>query len=391
MDGKKLLKNILWKSSFLGSFLFFTAVQAASIKVNDRFWTRDIGLRPGEVKSLNSEVRERGGPNNKLYWAIWFDNVALTKRLLEKGADPNRVIPPSRVPGNRRPRKNEGKTPLEHAASSGNPRIVKLLLKHGADINRKRIGEYDKETTPLREAVEMGKVNVVKLLLERGANPHWKDLQNRTLLHTAVSIFREARDSMLIVELLLDQGIDPNSKSDSGRVPLIGLMHQILSETSIYHQRIWEMNEASSRSQIRGRRESLERISRDIDRCFQILELFVNRGADINACDNNGNTLLHWAIPSIWHTNPNLELFKKLIEFGIDANRANDDGETPLDLLLRRKEELCHNDKKLQNEYDEAIAFLREHGATEGQPRDEMENQSNEEHEAESKAEDGEN
>jgi ankyrin repeat protein len=362
------------------------------------------------------------------------NNVPVIKRLLKKDIDLNRVIPSSLAR-----HENEGKTPLEQAASLGNRKIVKLLLSHGADPNFKRINEYDNEITPLRKAVGAGAVEVVKLLLKEGADPHWKDLQNRTLLHMAISNFCTSSNLLPITKLFLDQGIDPNSKDDAGQVPLTKLMCRILSETDAYHSyvremellldhinphsrdvgqvpltrlmfhmllekdayphHVWEMeHEALSRYQICNRKESIERISQNISRCLQILKLFVDCGADINAQDNQKNTLLHWAIPAISHAkenptqiyhlhiHPNLELFKTLIALGADVNLPNNAGETPLDLLLQRKKELPVDDETLANEYDQIIALLLEHGA-EGYLRDETISQSLEKSEDENETE----
>ncbi|MDR0740957.1 MAG: hypothetical protein LBF34_04600, partial [Puniceicoccales bacterium] len=84
---------------------------------------------------------------------------------------------------------------------------------------------------------------------------------------------------------------------------------------------------------------------------------------------------------------PNLELFETLIELGADVNIPNHEGKTPLDLLLQRKEELLVGDEALTNEYDQAIALLREHGAVEGHLKYETESQPEENSEDEDETE----
>ncbi|MDR0740641.1 MAG: ankyrin repeat domain-containing protein, partial [Puniceicoccales bacterium] len=386
MNGKRLLKSIVWSNLLYGSCLSCAQTQVTNDEVTKNFLSLVTGESLRNVKYHMHEITEWGEPNNKLYWAIRFNNVPVIKRLLKKSIDLNHIIPSSHAQY-----ENEGETPLEQAI--GNPKLVKLFLNHGADPNLKRINKYGHEIIPLGEAVEAGAVETVKLLLSRGADPHWKDLQNRTLLHIAISDFCTSSNSLQIAELLLDQGIDPNSKDNAGRVPLAKLMCHILSETDAYHSYVWEMellldqidlhsrdkigqvpltrlmshmlsekdayphhvwemeHQALCRYQICRRRELIERTSQGINCCFQIIKLFVDRSADINIQDNEGNTLLHWAIPFTWqdekiptllhsrNIHPNLELFETLIELGADVNIPNHEGKTPLDLLLQRKEE----------------------------------------------------
>jgi ankyrin repeat protein len=396
MDRKKLLRSIVWSNLFLGNCLFHTRTQATDDEVTDDFLRHVSDESPENVKYLRREITEFGEPKDKLYWAIRFENMPIIEHLLQKGVDLNRVIPPSRAQ-----HENEGETPLEQAI--GNPRLVKLFLNHGANPNLKRIDQYGDEITPLGKAVKEGEVKTVKLLLKRKANPHWKDLQNRTLLHEAISRSCISRRAMSIVKTLLDLGLDPNGRDDADRVPLTGLMESILMDTDIRHYRTCELDELEyeglSQDLIHGHKGSIESISQDISCSLQILKLFVNRSADINAQDNEGNTLLHWAIPFTWHdkeiptrlyslnTHPNLELFQTLIELGADVNLPNNAGDTPLDLLIQRKEELCYDNDALANEYDRIIEFLRENGAIAGHPEDEIESQPQEKNETEDESE----
>jgi hypothetical protein len=236
MDGKKLLRNAVVGNLFLGNCLFGSETQATDDEVTDDFLSNVSGESPNDVKHLKHEITEMGRSKNKLYWALRFENIPAIEHLLEKGVALNRVIPLSRAQ-----HENEGETPLEQAI--GNPRIVKLLLKHGADPNLKRIDEYGDEITPLGKAVKAGEVRTVKLLLKRGADHHWKDLQNCTLLHMAISRSCTPRRAMPIVKILLDLGLDPNGRDNAGQVPLTGLMHSILSDTDIRSYRIYELDE----------------------------------------------------------------------------------------------------------------------------------------------------
>ena len=66
-----------------------------------------------------------------------------------------------------------GWTPLHMAAARGQVEKARLIIKAGADVNR-RI-EIDAEKTPLMEAASEGRAEAVRLLLECGADPTMRD------------------------------------------------------------------------------------------------------------------------------------------------------------------------------------------------------------------------
>ncbi|MDR1434809.1 MAG: ankyrin repeat domain-containing protein [Puniceicoccales bacterium] len=368
MDRGKLLKNILSGSLLLGACLLGERAQATEQatenEMADDFWTRDLGLPASEMEFFKHQIEEGCEPASKLYWAIRLHSETVVKRLLEEGADPNEIMFPRCIP-------SMSEMPLEEAIGSGDIKIVQILLDHGADVNGVRTYrglEEDHESTALGKAVSSGEPEIMKVLLAHGANPLWKDLQNRTLLHKATSRLSIYNHSMQIIGLLLDLGLDPNSRDDGGQVPLVNLIGKILLETDCCYCFVWEReHEKLSRSQARENRDSIESACQGIDYAFKILKLLVERGANIRAQDDDGNTLLHLAIPAYFlsddgvkiymYQHLNIRLLEELIKLGTDVNLANNEGETPLDLLIDRRD-------RLENEYDRAEKLLRKHGAT---------------------------
>jgi ankyrin repeat protein len=132
--------------------------------------------------------------------------------------------------------RHELATPLHRAALNGQIEAAGWLLDHGANLEA-RDGEF--HATPLVWANERGHVEMVRFLLQRGASLNeWSavstgnlmDLQRLaaakpevlieerdfgTLLHQAC-IWGETE----IVEWLVDQGIDPQRRSQHGFTPL---------------------------------------------------------------------------------------------------------------------------------------------------------------------------
>jgi ankyrin repeat protein len=76
------------------------------------------------MKVFNRYMNDEVESDDKLYWAVWLGNKALTKRLLEEGADVDAIV--------RCKYNSFGITPLESAAGSFGSEMAKLLLKFGA-------------------------------------------------------------------------------------------------------------------------------------------------------------------------------------------------------------------------------------------------------------------
>ena len=122
-----------------------------------------------EVESEFSMPRK----TSMLYTAIeWNDTVRVRKLLSETGdgsVDVNKYV-------------DTGETPLLVAVIARRAPIVKLLLEHGADVNK---ASKNTRFTPLFASVASGDVDMVKLLLEYGADINAKLMDGKNVLHTA--------------------------------------------------------------------------------------------------------------------------------------------------------------------------------------------------------------
>jgi ankyrin repeat protein len=98
-----------------------------------------------------------------------------------------------------------GRSPLMWASARGDLALMKVLLDAGATVN-----EPEGFGTALIQAAWMNQVEAAKLLLKHGADVHARDVRSGyTALHWAAS---SDRNDSKLVDLLIQHGADPNSE-----------------------------------------------------------------------------------------------------------------------------------------------------------------------------------
>ncbi|ORY70034.1 ankyrin repeat-containing domain protein [Pseudomassariella vexata] len=108
---------------------------------------------------------------------------------------------------------DEGITPLHWAAINNQYAMSKYLIEKGADINKKG---GDSVATPLQWAAQRSNYYTVNLLLQHGADPLITDAQGYNTLH--ISTFN---GNILLIVLLLHQGIPVDVADNYGHTGLM--------------------------------------------------------------------------------------------------------------------------------------------------------------------------
>ena len=157
----------------------------------------DSASAPAEMKQKLQQSTTVSGPlaSSELYSAISQNNADLVRRLLSQKQDANAMFTEEKF------------TALTAAAGYGELVIVKLLLDHGADIERKSAHG----TTALMNASAFGHLDVVQELLKRGAQINASDYEGSTALMDAVS-----KEQFSVVKFLISNGADPLLRSNHG-------------------------------------------------------------------------------------------------------------------------------------------------------------------------------
>ena len=99
--------------------------------------------------------------------------------------------------------------------------MTEILSLPTTDVNWKD----DDRSTALGKAVIRDSIDIVQLLLDNGADPNSTNNNNRTPLHSAVFI----NPNKEFIELLLQYGANPNIEDIDGETP-IDLVRKLLSE-----------------------------------------------------------------------------------------------------------------------------------------------------------------
>jgi ankyrin repeat protein len=193
-----------------------------------------------DAQTAKTIQRDRGGPTTMggfapLHYAAREGSLAATVALLEKGANVNEVT------------QSEQSTPLVLAIANGHLDVARVLVEHGADVNKANVMgvtplyatidvawvPYEWSPEPIVAQEKTNYLDLMKLLLDHGADPNarlghsiWSRVlsENRVWIDVAGStaFFRAAMaDDVKAMQLLKAGGADPNIPTQNGTTPLM--------------------------------------------------------------------------------------------------------------------------------------------------------------------------
>ncbi|MGN6136236.1 MAG: ankyrin repeat domain-containing protein [Aureliella sp.] len=301
------------------------------------------------------DAKEHRG-QTALMWAAAEGHADVVRALIDAGANYETPLP-------------SGFTPLLFACREGRPAVVQVLLEHGVDVNavhrRTKSGSRAprNHTSPLIMAIENGHFQLAKMLLEAGADPN-DQRSGYTPLHTLTWVRKPNRGdgedgdpaphgsgtltSLQLVRELVRHGADVNARLASGStgrgqlgrkgatplllaastedLPYVKLLVELGADPLLANDDHCTPLHAAAGIGVLAPGEEAGTEAEALEMVAYLLE----RGAEINAVDDNGETTMHGAA---YKNLPRMVDF--LAAHGADRSiwdRKNKYGWTPLDI-----------------------------------------------------------
>lgn len=354
----------------------FTRLQRAILK-------NDLGKAVALIKA-GADVNFRGSMMYPpLHLALDQDRHGIALALIQAGADVNLQDTMGRTPLFHAARQNqdnfismllkldadpniaddEGKTPL-HVLGTARPTLVDLLVSYKADPNIRD----DQGKTPLHYFLD--KPMMVDRLLQSKADPNIADKKGLSPF-TTLLVDKGFEKNSLALRQMLAAGADVNARGETGETLL--MMAARLQQRDLFNAALLradlKLSDQSGNNvmHILAYNQNASMIVNVLDRAPELLKeknhagltplgalcdavygrhwavqsnvldsvirLMVVRGADPNAQDKNGRTLLHFAVQTC-----RTELAEYLLARGAKPDTRDAKGATALHLAIERKD-----------------------------------------------------
>ena len=199
---------------------------------------------------------------------------------------------------------------LEFAIDKDETDAVKVVLKHGIEINAKL---PKSQMTPIQLSSAKGLSQITKFLIKNGAYVDTQDINRLTLLQQAI-----INKDIELIELLINHGANVHTKGRNERPLILALENGLLEVAELLIK-----NDANINTQSSWNATPLQICSEK--GYLKIAKILIEKGAILNSADVVGVTPLQEAVQ---HTNR--EIFHLLMKKKVNPNPETTDGFTPL-------------------------------------------------------------
>lgn len=276
-------------------------------------------LQAAMVLEAAADSKLDGNPNSMLCSAVTRGFLDMVVLLFFCGADIDQD--------------HLGQCPLHFASKEGNLAMVKLLVMMGAQLEI----EDSSGLIPFTLASQEGHVSVAELLFHSTyINSPNTGLQTRLRL--------AARNGdVKTVQVLIRMGVNVNATDSKGRDALIWALESVESRrggayncmrTHVVRQLLLNGADPNASQDERGHGAFFVAVCKYREDCVRLL---LQHGANVNSLDREGSNALLLVCSNYRDPGPKIySMIQLLSEMGIDVNKANNSGRTPLSYLVGR-------------------------------------------------------
>lgn len=295
-----------WNALFMAAHLGYTRIVNKFIQngVDVNFKSAEHGYSP-------------------LFLAAIAGNYEIALLLLKSGADPNVAL-------------HEGITPLMALGISGDMKMLRILMDHKADIwaydkdeeNLYKIAKSSSNTriTELIESMQKPLIKhvtdnnmqeMISYLMIQGMDVNVKDSEGKTAL-----MYASETGNFEMVKLLLNMNADVNMKDSTGYNALMEAIEALnINIVALLIDKGVNVNEYSTRIY-----PTALHLAVTTGR-YDIVEMLVYAGADVNSKDKNGSTPLMFAVEYGYK-----DISHLLIDNGAQPSITNNQGESAFEI-----------------------------------------------------------
>ncbi|XP_077297680.1 uncharacterized protein LOC143919303 [Arctopsyche grandis] len=203
--------------------------------------------------------------------------------------------------------------------------IAKILKHIECDFNRS-----------IHTACYYGNLEVLRFLINKGVELNYKNSHNETLLHVAAK-----GGNVKILQLLINKGLDLNIADNDGETPIFCAASFRRGRTEALRLLL---KSGANPNALNSRGQTILHTLAGCDALEQF-KLLLSEGVDPNTRDKNGRSPLHCAAMC-----GNVTIMQLLLDKGLDVNSFDNDRDTPLTIAAL-------------NSGHEAVKFLLKLGA----------------------------
>ncbi|CEJ91348.1 hypothetical protein VHEMI07066 [[Torrubiella] hemipterigena] len=243
-----------------------------------------------------------------LHSAAWFGSLDTAKLFLRHGANVNQAAETS------------AKTPLHEAVLARNADVAMLLVENGANASLVATSGY-RSWRAVDAAVAEGQEALVKLIIDKGLDPNVRQPNGDHLIQTAVE-----KGRLKMVRLLLDNGVQLDGPAaaldDEEKLALLKLA---IERGSVNIAKLIITRGGGGLEKKTGAAEVTPLGLACSLGSKTLVSQLIKAGADPLSVDENGVTLLHYALMS-----GDTEIVRMILKQGLDVDARDINGQSAL-------------------------------------------------------------